>query len=229
MFSNEIIFISFILINLITVLACYKMGRRFLELYIIVAYVSCFCIAGKFINFFGLPANVSAGAYAGIFLATDMLTERYGKSAGYHMVRIGFIASVLFIMITQIAILLAPLQETISFSNSMDGVFGASFRLFISGGLAYIVSQHFDVWFYDFLHKKTGDGFLWIRNNFSTGISQFIDSVLFIGIAFYGIMPNLLEAIMIAYLIKLSIALLDTPFMYLSKRITPRDVNIPEE
>lgn len=221
--SNELLLILFTFFNLFVVLACYKMGRRFLELYIIVATVSLYCVAGKLFSFFGFTTGPAISAYAGIFLATDMLTEKYGKKAGYHMIRIGFLSAILFMSITQISLFFTPMPFVDNLSNSMDVVFGTSLRIFIASIIAYVIAQHFDVWFYHFLHQKTGDKFLWIRNNFSTGISQFIDSVLFFSIAFYGVIPNLFALMMTGYVMKLCIALLDTPFMYWSKKMTPLD------
>ena len=209
--------------NLFVVLGCYKAGRGWLEIYIVVATVTIYCIAGKLSSFMGLSVSPSAATYAGIFLATDMLTERYGKKIGYRMIRLSFFAGILFMVITQFALLLEPLTDVQILSDGMDTVFGTSMRIFIASITAYVIAQHFDVWFYHFLNEKTSGRFLWLRNNLSTGTSQLIDSVIFFSVAFYGVIPNLLEVIMVGYLMKLAIALLDTPFMYLSKKIKPLD------
>lgn len=221
--SNETLLLLSVFGNLAVVLGCYKGGRRWLEAYIIVATVTIYCIAGKVFDFHGFTVNPSAGTYAGIFLATDMLTERYGKKVGYNMIRLGFFSAILFVCITQFSLFLTPLSAVEPLAGAMDTVFGTSLRIFIGSVLAYLVAQHFDVWFYHFVHGKTGGKFLWLRNNLSTGVSQFIDSVIFFTIAFYGVVPNLVEMILVGYVIKLGIAAIDTPFMYLSKRITPMD------
>ncbi|MBT7337536.1 queuosine precursor transporter, partial [Candidatus Peregrinibacteria bacterium] len=59
----------------------------------------------------------------------------------------------------------------------------------------------------------------WLRNNGSTVISQFLDSIIFFGIAFYGVVPNIWSLILTGYVAKLIVALLDTPFIYLSYKI----------
>ena len=221
--TNELILILFILFNLGAVLGCYKMGRRYLELYIIVALICGYCIAGKMFSAFGFPVSIAIATYSGIFLATDMLTEKYGKAVGYRMIRIGFLGALIFTAVTQIALFITPLAPMQELADAMDIVFGMSLRVFIGGTIAYVIAQHFDVWFYHFLHQKTGDKYLWIRNNGSTAISQLIDTVIFVSIAFYGIMPNIMSVLIVGYISKLCIAFLDTPFMYLSKRITPLD------
>lgn len=221
--SNEFLLIAFVFVNLFAVLGCCKLGRRWLEVYIVVATVTIYCIAGKLSSFMGLSVSPSAVTYAGIFLATDILTERYGKKVGYRMIRLSFFAALLFMGITQFTLLLDPITDVQILSDSMDGVFGTSIRIFIASITAYVIAQHFDVWFYHFLNMKTSGKFLWLRNNVSTGTSQLIDSVIFFSIAFYGVIPNLVEVIMVGYLMKLGIAFLDTPFIYISNKIKPLD------
>ncbi len=205
-------------------LGCYKAGTRWLEAYIIIATVTIYCVAGKLFDFYGITANATAATYAGIFLATDMLTETYGKKVGFRMIRIGFFSAILFIGITQFVLLFTPLPFVEGLGGAMDTVFGTSLRIFIGSVTAYLIAQHFDVWFYHFLHKKTGDKMLWLRNCLSTGVSQFIDSVIFFTIAFYGTVPNLVEIVLAGYLLKLAVAIIDTPFMYASKHMTPSDI-----
>ncbi len=193
--SNELLLILFVFANLFVVLVCFSAGRRWLEAYIIVATVTLYCVAGKLFSFFDLPVNAAAATYAGIFLATDMLTERYGKKVGFRMIRVGFFSALLFMGITQFALLVTPLSDVEGLSSAMDTVFGTSLRIFIGSVTAYVVAQHFDVWFYHFLNNKTSGRFLWLRNNVSTGTSQLIDNILFFTIAFYGVIPNLVEVI----------------------------------
>ncbi|NQY43948.1 MAG: queuosine precursor transporter, partial [Legionellales bacterium] len=86
---------------------------------------------------------------------------------------------------------------------------------------AYIMSQAHDVWAFAWLKKKTNGKFLWLRNNYSTMISQTIDTVVFVFIAFYGVYE--IEVVFtIAYttlFFKLIVAFLDTPVVYIGKWI----------
>ncbi len=88
-------------------------------------------------------------------------------------------------------------------------------RIAIASLIAYLVSQHHDVWAFHFWKKKTGGKFLWLRNNVSTISSQLLDSALFITIAFYGIMP-IWPLILGQRAVKIIIAAIDTPFLYAS-------------
>ena len=79
--------------------------------------------------------------------------------------------------------------------------------------VAYVVSQNWDVRVFHKLKEMTGGRHLWLRNNVSTMTSQALDTVIFITIAFYGVLP-VVPLIIGQYIVKLLIAALDTPFIY---------------
>jgi len=79
--------------------------------------------------------------------------------------------------------------------------------------VAYLLSQHHDVFAFQFWKNKTKGRHLWLRNNLSTMVSQAIDTVIFITIAFYGVM-DIVPLLIGQYVIKLIIGVLDTPFIY---------------
>ena len=96
-----------------------------------------------------------------------------------------------------------------------------------SSFIVYAASQIFDVWLYHkwwaFTERKTGDSrrFLWLRNNGSTLISQLLNSLLFTLFAFYGTYDaeTLLSIFASSYVIYIFTSLLDTPALYLARRI----------
>jgi len=100
-------------------------------------------------------------------------------------------------------------------SETFAQVLGLTPRIVIASMITYLISQHHDVWAFHFWKEKTRDKDLWLRNNASTIVSQFIDSVLFISLAFYNVFP-ILPLILGQFIIKIIIALLDTPFIYIS-------------
>ncbi len=99
----------------------------------------------------------------------------------------------------------------------METLFGFLPRIVVGSLIAYLVSQTLDVYLFDKIKKATGEKWLWLRNNGSTAISQLVDTTLFTLIVFWGVYPKLWQFILFAYALKLTIAILDTPFMYLSK------------
>jgi uncharacterized integral membrane protein (TIGR00697 family) len=89
-------------------------------------------------------------------------------------------------------------------------------RVTVASLLSYMVSQTFDVWAFHHIKARTGEAKLWLRNNGSTVASQLLDTAIFYGIAFFGIIPTaqLIQLILATYILKIVIALIDTPFVY---------------
>ena len=90
--------------------------------------------------------------------------------------------------------------------------------------IAYLISQYFDVWIYNYLKQITSKKYLWFRNNLSTVLSSLVDNTIFSIFAWILLNPepiNLYKVIMIyilgTYILRIVIALLDTPFIYLAK------------
>ena len=141
----------------------------------------------------GIGLFVPAGvvAYAVTFTATDIIAEVYGKKAATKVVRAGFITQLLLIFYawTAIALPIAPFMEGIS--ETYNSLVASPPNIVLASLAAYLVSQHHDVWAFHFWKKKTGGRWLWLRNNLSTAVSQAIDTVIFITLAF-GILPIIL-------------------------------------
>ena len=75
-------------------------------------------------------------------------------------------------------------------NNEYNSIFGLSLRMTIASIIAFVTAQFHDMFAFDRRKKKTKGKFLWLRNNFSTIVSQAIDTLLFMTIAFYHISPK---------------------------------------
>lgn len=171
------------------------------------------------IEIVGLTATLGNIVYGGSFLATDILNERYGPEAAKRAVGIGFFSILSATVLMNLALLFSPAEGDIAY-DSLATVFGLLPRIAAASLLAYFISQRHDVWAYDFWRRRV-PGPLWLRNNLSTIVSQLIDSVVFVVAAFVGMFPPgvLIEIAVTTYLIKVIVALLDTPVIYLAMRI----------
>ena len=111
-----------------------------------------------------------------------------------------------------------------------EAVFGMVPRVVLASMLAYLVSQHHDVVAFHFWRRVTGGRYLWLRNNASTLVSQALDSAIFITVAFWGLLPPAVvwNLMLTQFLIKIGIAVLDTPFCYLLVGLLRRHVS-PEK
>lgn len=171
--------------------------------------------AGKIISIFGLIVPSAVVAYAITFLCTDVIGELYGKEEANSTVKLGFVIQIISMILIFLAILLPPAPFMREFNVSFKMVLGQSFRTIIASLIAYTISQANDVFIFHKLKEKTNGKYKWLRNNVSTILSQIIDTSIFITIAFYSVVPNLLALVFGQLTIKVILALLDTPFFYL--------------
>lgn len=172
-------------------------------------------IGAKLIEVGPFVASATVFVYAFSFLITDVVSEVYGKKAASMFVWYGFATVIIAVILFQLA-LWAPSASFFESQKSYEDVFSSSWRVLLGGLTAYIVSQIYDVWIFHKVKKATKGKHLWLRNNVSTIGSQFIDTLIFITIAFYGTVPNIMELIIGQYVIKLIIAILDTPLIYMA-------------
>lgn len=224
--SNELIFFAFLALNLTVLLLLFRFfGRLGLYITIVLSIVLCNVQVLKQVDLFGLHATLGNILYAGIFLATDLLGEFYGKREARKGVLIGFIASVLMMIYMSIALLYAP-NEFDEVHEHLAVIFGLVPAITLASLLAYVTSQLHDVTVYHWLRERTGGKMLWLRNNVSTITSQLLDTAVFTGMATaLGVFP--IEAawqiFLMTWIIKVIIAVLDTPFIYMAVRFKPHE------
>ena len=219
--SNELLFIIMSLVSLGFVLLAFRLGRVWLIGLICADVILMNIFVVKGIYLFGLAATGGNVLYASIFLATDLLCEHYGQKEAMRAVRIGFFVSIFFLVMSQFILKFIPADYDFA-NQAMKTLFTLTPRIVLGSMIAYLVSQHLDVWLFSKIKQKTQGKMLWLRNNGSTFISQLIDSIIFTVIAFAGVYP-LLQLILFTYIIKIIVAVLDTPFIYLSKKIKHGD------
>lgn len=172
-------------------------------------------IAVKLIAVNGWVVPVAVIAYPLTFLMTDTIAELYGRRIATRVVWLGFAVNVLMVALIYVGKIIPPA----SFWGGQDAyntMLGSVPRIVLASMLAYLASQHHDVFAFHFWKRLTNGKALWLRNNASTMVSQGIDTVLFITIAFVGTVPLqvLLNMVIGQYVIKLVIAVLDTPLCY---------------
>jgi hypothetical protein len=176
---------------------------------------------GKIIAVGSLAATATVFVYALTFLITDIVSDVYGKKAADKLVIYGFVSVLLAVGIYQFAIY-APPAPFFKNQSAYESVFGVTWRILVGALVAYLISQFLDIRIFHYIRAKTEGKHLWLRNIASTLFSQFIDTVIFATVAFYGVIDDLFSVILGQYLIKLVIALLDTPFAYIGISIARR-------
>jgi hypothetical protein len=179
-------------------------------------FVSCITIssilANKIISVMGIYVPAGVIAYSITFIATDVISEVWGKERARDAVFGGFIALFVVFVLIQIS-LIWPNAPFWTNNDAFASILGSTSRIIIASLTAYLISQMHDVWAFHFWKRMTNNRHLWLRNNLSTAVSQFLDSFIFVTIAFYGVMP-IWPLIYGQWLIKFLIAVLDTPIVY---------------
>jgi len=184
----------------------------------------------KNVDFFYSPEPVALGTvlFSSTFLCTDILSEHFGKDKAQKNVLIGFVSFLFITIVMLITIGFNPSANDWA-QDSLVNIFTPMSRFFIASMIAYLTSQYFDVWIYSNIKNLTMNRFLWLRNNLSTILSSLVDNIVFSILAWIILNPNpetFYNVIMIyifgTYILRIFIALIDTPFMYLSKIFLPR-------
>lgn len=219
--SNELIWFLNIGIQLgVTVLLLKLFGKYGLFAMMIISSVLVNIQTIKTADIFGMTLVLGTISYSSLYLTTDLMSELYGKKSSKLAVLMGFLALFFTMAFMQITLWMTP-SATDFAQPALQTIFGLMPRLTAASIIAYLVSQNIDVNLYHFWKKLTNDKYLWLRNNGSTLISQFFDSVIFFHIAFFGTMPysQLWTLVISTYIFKLIIAVIDTPFMYLGVKL----------
>ena len=136
------------------------------------------------LEFFGYSFTASMGAilYSGIYFATDVLNEKYGKTEANRAVMLGFVANIAVMITLVLSVQFKPSNITgsaLEVHNAISTLAGYSPAFVIGSLTAYLVSQTFDVWFFHKIRSYTGESKLWLRNNLSTITSQLLDTMIY--------------------------------------------------
>ena len=188
----------------------------------IAALVASNLIFQKFFywNPFGLfrfELSVGILPYPITFLITDIISEIYGKKKANQVVVAGIFASVFSMGIILIANYTSAIDNSPVDNVLFTKVFGLSPIAVLASMLAYLFAQFIDIRIFHFWKRKTKGRHLWLRNNFSTFSSQFIDTLTVITLlCSFQVLPwSLFNTLLISgFLFKILIALLDTPLLY---------------
>jgi uncharacterized integral membrane protein (TIGR00697 family) len=228
--SNELLFIIQTIIGLAFTLMAFSMGRNWLYGYIAVCIVLANIFVTKQITLFGIPATGGNVLYGSIFLATDLLAEHFGKREARQAILLGFGAALFYLIMSQFILKFSPSPDDWGAAEGMATIFDFAPAIVIASLMAYLISQFHDIWAFHWIREKTGGRYLWLRNNGSTWVSQLIDSVVFSILAFLVLpilFPNaealpfdiVVGIIISTYFLKILVAAIDTPFIYLSHNL----------
>ena len=224
---NEFLLIVALLVSFGATIVFYKLfGKSGLFAWIGISAVFANIEVTVLVHAFGMDQTLGNTLFASSFLCTDILSEIYGKKDASKGVKVGIITTLLFILFSFMWTHYIPAEGDWAMP-SVKSLFSNTPRILSASLLGYILSEALDVWlchkWWELTEKKTGshNKMLWFRNNFSTLISQFVNIVVFNFVAFLGVFKfnELISITAACYLIYVITSLLDTPFIYLAKKI----------
>lgn len=213
---NELIFIVTLLGSLAFIFICSHLDRWWLYAAIVTNLILISTFGAKLILIFEVETNVGNIFYAALFLAAQFLVEYHSKKAARLSIWIGAILLVYFILMGQLTLHYVGLPETGSVNQAIDTLFRVVPRISFASIVGYLVSQNLNVWLYALLREKHGAKFLWLRAILSNVTGQFIDSILFFLLAFYGTLPGtvVFQSLTAGFLIKIFVGFLGIPLLY---------------
>lgn len=152
------------------------------------------------------------------FLITDLISEIYGKKRANDIVVTGIFASLFSLLIIYVADNVPATSWSHVKDNTFGHVFGNSVIAVFASMLTYLFAQFVDIQIYHFWKRLTEGRHLWLRNNFSTWFSQFVDTftIVFL-LCSFGIIEweNFKGLLVSGFLFKVIVAACDTPLLYL--------------
>ena len=234
----------FLLFCLVTILLFLKLfGEVGMYMYTVIAIISANIQVLKIVEFpfFDNPIALGTILFSTTFLTTDILSEYYGSTFARKNILIGFCSFLVMTVFMLFTLGFTPLSDTnagndyswaLPIHGNLLSIFLPFPSFFAASMIAYLFSQYFDVWFFEKISQITKKNYLWLRNNISTMISSLIDNTIFSIFAWIIFNPNPLDFntvlftfILGTYVLRIIIAIFDTPFIYLAKYFLPNKSN----
>ena len=218
--NNILIFVEVLVVFSFVLLFLKAFGKLGMVAWVAIATVLANIITAKNANIFGLSTAIGTVLFASTFLATDILSELYTKKDARYAIYIGLLSNVVLIVATQIALFYIPSE--IDYANdAMTTLFSLNLRISIASAVMYFIANIADVYIFNKLKEKMHGKKMWFRNNVATILCNCLENFGFIALAFAGIydVQTILIIALSTSVIEAIVAVLDTPFLYLAKKI----------
>lgn len=172
-------------------------------------------IAEYDLGFITVTAPAAVLIYSVTYLFTDIVNERFGRREVHKMILIAFVTQLALVFFLWLGTELPPAPFWTD-QEAWDSIIGLVPRITVASWVAFLVSENLDAWVFDWFRRVTGGRYLWMRNVFSSVPALSVDTLLFISIAFWGLMP-MGDLIVGQLYTKWLVGLVNIPFMYLNR------------
>ena len=200
----------------------------------IASLVSCNLIFQKFfiwnpLGMFRFEVSVGILPYPITFLITDIISEIYGKKRANQVVIVGLFSTVFVMGVVALADIVPATDWSPVSDETFSMVFGLTGVAVAASMFAFLIAQFIDIRIYHFWKRLTKGKHLWLRNNFSTVSSQFVDTsavlILLCGFGAIG-WDKFYILLLNGFLFKVLVAMFDTPFLYLFVNLIKRNFGL---
>jgi uncharacterized integral membrane protein (TIGR00697 family) len=231
----EALWLGLLVFAFASILALHRWaGRAGLYLYMAIAIIGGNLQVLKVTQFSVFPDPVALGTilFSTTFLCTDILAEYHGAKYARKGVLLGFSGLILFNLFLFAALSFRPIEgagdpfteRAAAMQGHLEAVFLPAPAILVASLSAYLVSQFNDIWIFGRIRAATRGRFLWLRNNASTWISALVDNTVFSVLAFVVLAPEpvswkplIFTYILGTYGLRVTVALLDSPIVYLAR------------
>jgi queuosine precursor transporter len=195
-------------------------------------------------GFYAVPIPLGTVAFSATYIATDVLTEYYGRATARKAVWLGFSAMLIMTVMMLLIMGYSPMTPEAATESGMDwalpnhdhivALYMPQATLLIAGLTSYLISQFNDIFVFQKIRQWTGRGQLWIRACGSTAVSALVDNTVFSTLAWMvfpwllgqhdqmvGLNTLIFTFILGTYWIRLAMALLEAPFIYAARWFLP--------
>lgn len=175
-------------------------------------------------NIFGFQLNASVAIFLIpiLFTINDVITEVYGKERARSVIRSGLIVIALILLASLIFTALPPSLRFKGSETAYDAIFNKSARIAAASLIAFTIAEFLDVLAFSKIRERLGKKRLWLRTNGSNFIAQFVDTLVFMTLAFYAFnrpfadnFSFLLGLIIPYWLLKCFMSVIETPLVYI--------------
>lgn len=183
-------------------------------------------------NIFGYQLNASVAVLILpiVYAINDVITEVHGKKRARSVVRSGLLIVAFILLFSLLSTALPASSRFKDTEPAYESIFGLSARISASSLTAFTIAEFLDVYIFAKLRQSFGRKKLWLRTNISNFVSQLLDTVIFMTLAFYALDKsilnnlNFLASIILPYwLLKCSMSVIETPLVYAGVHWLKRD------
>lgn len=222
---SETLLLVTLLTSFALLLASFRLGKLYIYCYLAMLGGVMLFLVPVSVSVFGWPLALAEILFATFFLATDILSEHYGESDARKGVWILIVPQLIVAGLIHLAALFTPSDMDIGIPVMQEFATILPFMSLVVVFLILVIEQQLDIYTFNKIKRITSNRWLWLRNLGSTISTQTVDVLIAYPIFFYPIFGTDVWKLMVsAFVLKILMAFLDTPFMYLSYKFKPTEL-----